>query len=404
MESIILKELLLKYASGNITAEEKEVFFSFLDRDDYQEKWKTWINELSQSSEQDAGYQAEEWEPMIRSILYDKAASPVIPLRAAFSKRKIAWAAAILFIALSGSFYFFYTPLLNKELARQPVKVIVPSPDIPPGADGAILTLADGTTLVLDSMSNGLVTTQGNTRIILNNGIIAYISESGKHPGSMFNIITTPRGRQYRLQLPDGTNVWLNAASSIKYPIAFTGSERSVSITGEAYFEVAKNAALPFRVNVSNAYQVEVLGTHFNVNAYADENSLNTTLLEGAVKIIAEGGAPVKIKPGQQARYVQHSGKAVKVIDDVNTENIVAWKNGAFSFHDAPIRDVLRQLSRWYDVDIVYNGKYPEKIIRGKMGRDLSLSQIIIVLKGLRVNLSLEGERKLVVLPDLPGK
>ena len=403
MESIILKELLRKYASGEITAEEKEVFFSFLDRDDCQEQWKTWISELSQSSRENTGYQSEEWEPMIHAILHRTEASPVIPLKSSFSKRKILWAAAVLFIVLSGSAYFFYTRSSKNEMARHGVIAPIPAPDIQPGANGAILTLADGTAIILDSMANGVVITQGNTKIILNNRRITYAPEGGKSPASMFNTITTPRGRQYRLQLPDGTNVWLNAASSIKYPTAFTGDERKVIVTGEVYFEVTKNAALPFRVNVANAYQVEVLGTHFNVNAYADENSFNTTLLEGAVKITAEGARPVNIKPGQQARYAKNGAQALKVVDDVNTENVMAWKNGAFSFYDASLRDVLRQLSRWYDVEIVYNGKDPDKIIRGKMGRDLSLSQIIIVLKGLRVNLSVEDQRKLVVLPDAGG-
>ena len=396
------KELLLRYARGNISDQEKEALFASLNEQANEDLWKDRIRELSFTGKAGDELHTVDWEPVIRSILSSAPAeAPVAGRQVRLLKqwRNVAAAAGI--ILLAGAAYYIYSGAPEKPVAQsaaaEPVK------DIAPGKDGAILTLSDGSAIVLDNLESGLVSTQGNAQLIISNGQLAYKQTGTASDETLYNTITTPRGRQYRLQLPDGTEVWLNAASSIRYPTAFAGGERKVNISGEAYFEVAKRPDMPFKVIAGGSSEIEALGTHFNVNAYTDETSLNTTLLEGLIKVSAVNDKPVLVKPGQQAQIGPHTGK-VRIVEGANTDNIMAWKNGAFSFEDASLKDVLRQIARWYDVEIDYRGNISDKIIRGKMGRDLSLLQMIAVLKGLRVNLMLEGDRKLIVLPEEGSK
>jgi transmembrane sensor len=330
--------------------------------------------------------------PAILGGTREPAIIPRIPL---YKKRWIAWAAAV--IILFGTSLFV---LLSKKSIEPPVVINSPggpaSTDIAPGKEGAILTLEDGTRLVLDSLGNGQVAMQNGTKVVLHNGQLVYNTEGAASKEIAYNTISTPRGRQFQLVLPDQTKVWLNAASSLRYPTIFTGKEREVEITGEAYFEVAKNAAMPFRVKLGNNAGIEVLGTHFNVNSYQDEASMNTTLLEGSVKIY-HGTDQQVIKPGEQAQVFQ-TNSPIKVVSDVNVDKQVAWKNGVFDFEDATLEEVMRQLERWYDIDVVYEKGVPPLEFVGKMGRDLSLSNVLKGLEFSKVHCRLEG-RKLVVLP-----
>jgi len=269
--------------------------------------------------------------------------------------------------------------------------------DFLPGKNTAILTLADGSTIVLDSAKNGALTSQGNTKVIkLNNGQLAY-SSSGATNEVLYNTMSTPRGGQYKLVLSDGSKVWLNAASSIHYPTSFPGNERKVEITGEAYFEVAHDAKKPFKVSVNNM-EVQVLGTHFNVNAYRDERTINTTLLEGSVKV-TKGSSMSILKPGQQA-IIQQAGddKKITVENNIDVEAVIAWKNGYFSFTNADMTAVMRQISRWYDVDIVYEGKIPDRKFGGEISRNLNASQALKILQASKVHFRIEG-KKIIVLP-----
>lgn len=261
--------------------------------------------------------------------------------------------------------------------------------DIQPGRQGAVLTLADGSTVVLDSLQQGLVTTQNGTNVTLQQGQLVY--DAGNAASAGLNTMSVPRGRQFQVVLPDGTKVWLNSASSLRYPTAFTGNERRVSITGEAYFEVVKNAALPFRVDVNGSQAIEVLGTSFNVNAYTDEGSIRTTLLEGSVRL---NGSYV-LKPGQQASV---TGKDVKITDHADLDQAVAWKNGLFNFADADMHQVMRQLERWYDIEVEFRGNVLPREFQGKMQRNLSLSQVLEGLSEMGVHFTIEG-RKLIVQP-----
>lgn len=317
-----------------------------------------------------------------------------------FSPKFFRYAAAVLLVAGALGYFIFRTtrPLTDDAVLGINSPSSPAMNDIVPGGNKAILTLADGSTIVLDSANSGVLAQQGSARVMkAADGTILYASlQTAGAPVVMYNTMSTPRGGQYQLALPDGTRVWLNAASSITFPTAFTGSERNVSITGEAYFEVAHNTAMPFRVTINDQNHVLVLGTHFNINSYIDETIVRTTLIEGSVKVNSEGQETV-LKPGEQARA---GGNGLTVLKDVNTDQVIAWKNGAFSFYKDDLRAVLRQISRWYDVEIVYDGQIPERRFSGKMGRDLTLSQVMNFLREVKVNLKLEGKQIIVRKSD----
>lgn len=256
-----------------------------------------------------------------------------------------------------------------------------------------VLTLDDGRAIMLDSIPGGFIARQNGAAVVLGNGSLAY-NGNGTADKVSYNTITIPRGRQFQVLLPDGTRVWLDAASSMRYPTSFTGAERRVEIAGEAYFEVAKNPSLPFRVKIQGKpAEIEVLGTRFNVNAYGNEASINTTLVEGSVKISA-GSDQVMIKPGQQAQVASR----IKVLNKADMQKVMAWKEGVFDFEDAGLEEVMRQLERWYDIEVVYEKGIPPIEFVGKMGRDLSLQEVLRGLEVSEVHFSMQG-RKLVVKP-----
>lgn len=313
----------------------------------------------------------------------------VTPLR----RRKPWLAAAAVALLLLSAGGFWLGREKRQPIAQQPSRQPLVA-DVLPGGNKAVLTLGDGRTITLDSSGNGVLAQQGNMKIIKQaNGELAYEQAGQGQAEVLFNTMRTPRGGEYRLTLPDGSRVWLNAASSITYPTAFTGESREVSITGEAYFEVAKQAGKPFRVK-AGAMNVEVLGTHFNINAYTEEKTVKTTLLEGAVKIAAAGKETL-LKPGQQAG-LQGNG-SLQVKSDVNLDEVVAWKNGLFQFNDADMPAVMRQLENWYDVKVIYEGKVPERSFGGAMQRSLPLTGVLKILEENDVKFRLEG-RNLIVM------
>ncbi|GEP95800.1 iron dicitrate transporter FecR [Chitinophaga cymbidii] len=262
--------------------------------------------------------------------------------------------------------------------------------EVPAGGNKAVLTLGDGTVINLDSAANGVLTTQGRVRVVkLANGQLSYELEGQADGVVLYNTMRTPRGGEYRLSLPDGTIAWLNAASSITYPTAFTGDIRDVKITGEVYFEVAKDAGKPFMVEAGKM-KIEVLGTHFNVNAYAAEPMVKTTLLEGAVKVSGGGRGDV-LQPGQQAQLARNGD--MKVVDDVDLEAVMAWKNGYFQFLDADMPAVMRQLENWYDVTVSYEeGFVPRRSFGGGIQRSLPLSKVLTILEENNVRFRVEGK------------
>ena len=278
----------------------------------------------------------------------------------------------------------------NNEVAHKTPETQNPAETpkpIVPGRDQAVLTLADGSQIVLDTAANGNLTQQGGVKVIKLDGRLSY--DSKQHTEAIqYNTIATPRGGQYQLVLADGSKVWLNAASSLRFPTAFTGNERTVELTGEGYFEVAHNTAMPFHVKV-NDMEVEVLGTHFNINSYNDEPAVKTTLLEGSVKVLSAIGnrQSAILKPGEQAVFIADSRFT---IHDADIEEVMAWKNGSFIFHSADIETIMRQVARWYDVEIVYEKRTTETT-SGTLRRS---SNINVLLQKLEATGKIEFEIK----------
>ncbi|QNN43694.1 FecR family protein [Pedobacter roseus] len=263
--------------------------------------------------------------------------------------------------------------------------------DILPGGHKAILTLADGTIVNLDDAKNGEVASQNGIVIRkAKNGQLEYVvKEIPNAPLTGSNSIATPRGGQYQVSLPDGTRVWLNAATTLKYPYAFAKNERVVELNGEAYFEVAKDHTRPFRVK-TDAQTVEVLGTHFNINAYADEAAVKTTLLEGAVKVSNASGS-VNLHPGEQSRL--NNGTAKLIVDQqVDIDKEMAWRNNIFSFDNDDLQTIMRQISRWYDVDVVYEGKITSEKYVGEIPKNSNLAEVFKILELNHVHIDARGK------------
>ena len=345
-------------------------------------------------------------DPLINKNIpaFEVLADRVVEITRPRRSYKWMWAAACMLLVMAGAIYI---RLLRKEPVLTAKKEEKTAPAVVvPGKTGAILTLSDGSTIVLDSMGTGKVASQNGADVLVQQGKLAYVS-SGKVSGSgsgaiVYNTLSTPTGRQYHIQLPDGTEVWLNAASSIHYPTVFSGTERVVDITGEAYFEVAKDAARPFKVKAGQGAQIDVLGTHFNVNAYSNEPAIATTLLEGSVRFRGSSGPnggekSELLKPGQQTQYDQAS-HALTVANDVETAQVVAWKNGKFDFNDMGLKKVMQQLERWYDIDVVYEKNVPDIKFFGKMTENIPLNDLLIILEKSKVHFQMEG-RKLIVKP-----
>lgn len=348
------KELLHKYNTGKCTAAEKALI----------EAWYT-------------GFEAqalpELTDEQLAEILSLKPNVGKQPAKIRPLIRWIAAAAAVIVVIISVAIYHYS----SRPSSNTVTKVRT---DIMPGSNKAILTLSNGHTIALSGSAKGNIATQGNITINQINGSIEYDSVANAKSLSAFNNLSTPNGGQYHLVLADGTNVWLNSASSIKYPTAFTGNERRVEITGEAYFEVAHNKNMPFRV-VSRGQTVEVLGTHFNINAYSDESTVKTTLLEGSVRVssVLNGHeVNVLLKPGEQASL---SPENIKVIN-ADTDEAIAWKNGDFIFDNQALPDILRQIARWYDVKIIYQADVKRNVTySGAVARSRNLSAVLKMLE-----------------------
>lgn len=366
--------LLIRLAQGALPENEEQELSAWIELSDTNRAIAAKFSETGQLKENllDVLSKHAVWE-RIRGVMEENR--PV--------QRKRYWlrwtaAAAVILMLVTGAYLFNN----QKNTSAPPVAKV---PDVMPGTSKAMLTLADGSVITLDSAGHQVIR-QGSISIHQQGGQLQYMGNS--HTIS-YNTLTTPNGGQFLITLPDGSKVWLNAASSIHYPTAFNGKERRVSITGEAYFEVSANAQQPFYVSVNNTKDIEVLGTSFNINAYANEVSVNTTLLQGAVRI-----GSVVLHPGQQARV---TGQEIKVIKEIDTEQAIAWKNGLFNFEGASLEEVMHQLERWYDIEVTYDKYIPRIVFGGEMGRDLTLQSVISMLEGAGVNFRLEG-RKLIVL------
>jgi transmembrane sensor len=375
-----LKELTEKWAKGQLSAEE-EVWL---------ENWYSGFNDekitVSDSRHHDV-------DGLRKHILENiQAEVGIAPKRnTLYRYRNLISIAASLILGVGIAFFFYSYNARSYNARLENQKVL--GNNIGPGGNKAYLTLADGRKIFLSDAQTGKLADQGSATVSkTNDGSVRYDADDAAGESSArLNTITTPRGGVYHLTLADNTQVWLNAASSITYPVAFRGHERQVSITGEVYFEVAHHADKPFIVT-GREQQVEVLGTHFNVNTYDNEPENKTTLLEGSVRITA--GKSLKIlKPGQQAVFSRNR----ILIKDANVNEAVAWKEGYFEFENIDIQSLMRQISRWYDVDVQFDGPVSNETFTGRISRFKNISQILSIIQASQsVHLTISGRRIMV--------
>ncbi|MBO9730760.1 MAG: FecR domain-containing protein [Chitinophaga sp.] len=391
MEEQRVKYLLQQRLSGKETAEEQEELYHLLRNDDHMELFMAALTDLMWQAPANEMPDTTTHQALLKSITAADVTLPFVESVRPVHHLRWWWAAAVMGgILLAAVGYWWIKPATT--VAPIPAIAQRYKNDVAPGGNKATLTLANGAVITLDEAQNDTLGKQGNTTIIkLQNGQVQY-KAGGTTDEVSYNTLTTPRGGQYQLTLPDGTKVWLNAASSLHFPTAFRGNNREVILTGEGYFDVAPLPGKPFRVKV-NETEIAVLGTQFNIMAYPNEKVMAVTLLEGAVNV-SHRGVVKKLQPGQQARMAGNNSIAVTQVD---TQAAVAWKNGFFIFERADIATVMRQLERWYDIDVVYEGTPREMYFGGGMQRSLPLSRVLNILERNQVLFKIDG-RKITVL------
>ncbi|WP_316805615.1 FecR family protein [Pedobacter nototheniae] len=374
--------LFSKYFDKTATAEERDAFMQHLAtlKSDIE------INKLLEEAYNNNVDQLEFPAPIKAKILHNifSSAHKTNQVKVfKFYKGWIKYAAAILLISLGIGFYWYQKQLQNPLLTSN-------TKDILPGGNRAVLTLGNGKKVILDDAATGLLAEQGNIEVRkAADGQIVYNIKEESGAASVINTIETQNGGQYQINLPDGTKVWLNAASTLKYPTSFAANERKVELKGEAYFEVAKNEKKPFKVMLNNDAQIKVLGTHFNINAYPEEESINATLLEGSIAM-SSGKQTEKIVPGQQAQAF--NSHRINVVNDVNVDEVIAWKNGFFSVRTVSLQDIMKQVEKWYDVKVIYKDNVQAEFV-AKLPRNVRLLALIKLLEYTKqVHFKLEGK------------
>ncbi|MGF7037429.1 FecR family protein [Mucilaginibacter lappiensis] len=335
-------------------------------------------------------------DKLIRRSIYGRIVQSVSGSKSRVVKMAWWWTAAAMVLLSIGLGSLFFNNQPQKLIVKNEIKK-TKNNIIKPGTTTAVLTLANGANIVLDNAANGVVATSGNTAIKkLKNGLLSY-TDNGTDAGvdaNALNTITIPRGGQYTVTLPDGTNVWLNSESSLTYPVGFKGTNRKVSLKGEAYFEVAKNKQMPFIVH-TNEVDVKVLGTHFNVKAYQDDSGVKTTLLEGSVRL-SNTVAFAMLVPGEQGVADRSAKKIAKKKANIN--QVMAWKSGYFVFREDDIHDIMKQISRWYDVDVEYRGNMSNIKFGGTYSKNKDINELLkgLELTGL-IHFKIEGRRIIVM-------
>jgi Fe2+-dicitrate sensor, membrane component len=386
-------ELLVhKYIAGTITEAENAELKTLLD----QEAYALELDRIFQESFRESEEAAVNWSDNDRQVFVNKLMDKARSKENASPVRRMHWlkyAAAVILVAGLGTIAFIFTKQEKEQPAVAETEQSSEKQEIAPGGEKAVLKLADGTIIHLDNAAKGQVAEQGGVEVVkLASGQIAYRVKQLKNKEVMWNTMSTPRGGQYQLILPDGTHVWLNAASSITYPTAFTGNKREIKIKGEVFLEVAKNKQKPFFVNINDKSSIRVLGTSFNINSYDNEENITTTLVEGSIQI----NKNIVLKPGQQA--VQLKAADDIVVSEADVEKALAWKNGWFNFNGASLYDVMRQLERWYDIDVKYEGEIPQVTFKGKMDKGVTLTGMLNIFSALnyKFKTKLEGRTLLV--------
>lgn len=389
--------------SGKATAQEEQEFFEWMQDAEEDSEFRQYVQSIWESKQEEQEIPGVDWNHMYNQVM-NKA--KIIPFPTDRRRKSGLWpriaAAAVIILALGfGVRQLFLHPAPDK-IPDKKVSDLKPVSIRPPDGTRSTLTLANGKVIILESLENGNLSSHGAKNALkINNETLEF---KGDPEAEMeYQTLAVPRGsKPMRLTLADGTAVWLNAASSITFPTVFRGEERSVTMTGEAYFEVTKNPGMPFFVNIGQQGQVEVVGTHFNVNAYANEPVIKTTLLEGSVRFRTNDSRQSKqqevtLRPNQQSQ-MNISSRKIVVENDVETDKVMAWKSGLFNFNDAGVREVMNQLERWYNIDVVFEKEVPSITFFGKMTKNIELDDLLVILEKSKVRFRMEG-RKLIVLP-----
>jgi len=377
------------YKSGNLEQDHWEELREALRRGIHD----AWLEGDLRRMLEDGG-QHPTWSPVLEDSVWQKIQEGRGQQRKGRLVRAVALAASLL-ACVWMAWIFKAHPTAKKQVE------VIAANDIRPGANKAILTLANGRQIILDSSQDGSIARQGATTVLKFNGVISYSQAGGQGSGEghqgpvLYNTITTPKGGQYELILSDGSRVWLNSASSLRFPTAFSGTGREVELKGEGYFEIEKDKSRPFTVAV-NDMKVQVLGTRFNTMAYPDEKTINTTLLDGSV-VVTEGRLEKKLEPGQQAAF-DSAGRRLSV-RKADVQQVMAWKTGLFEFDNTDLAAVMRQLARWYDIEVVYKVAPDKTPLGGSISRRLDLKEVLALLEANGINhFKIEG-RKVFVLP-----
>jgi len=383
MQRAELEKLFDQYLAETITPADLQQLWKTLEQPEHAAAWEAFIEQLCSRENLHGLSNEHEVESALAAIKQQMAPPRIRYLR------RWSWAAASIILLLTAGIYYWQ----HQPLKQQRAAIVKPADEVAQGANTAILTLADGSKITLDSTANQVIR-QGATAIRQQGDSLHYEAKE-KGPLIAYNTLATPRGSQFQVTLSDGTKVWLNAASSLQFPVAFSGGERIVKLTGEAYFEVAGNPQQPFKV-VTGGMEVQVLGTRFNLSAYDDESTVKTTLLQGAVKLVSPA-SQVVLQPGEQG--LLPSPLAAFRVRTVNPEDAVAWKNGFFAFDNAGIREVMQQIARWYDVEVVFEDNNIKRNFGGTVSR---YKDVTAVLKRLEmtgvIHFKMEG-RKIIVMP-----
>lgn len=378
------EDLFTNLANGCITKPELDRLISLIEQEDFDQELVRRIKlELEQPTLLEESALVDDIASKARANIMERTATITKTRR--ISRNMVWWAASILLVAGLAIPYFKYTDIVSVEGDDGRY---VAAQDIAPGGNNAVLILSNGETFVLDSTEQQLVSQDGSIGYDGGKDLLA-LDDSVYHL-----TLATPRRGRYQAVLPDGTQVWLNAESKISYPSRFTGDQRVVSVEGEVYFEVAKRQGAKFIVQLEGGRQVEVLGTHFNINAYPNFSDIKTTLLEGSVRVVSADRAQVMLRPNEQA-VQKRNGNAIQV-NKVEADDIVAWKNNKFNFEGLRFEEIMSQIERWYDVEVEYKNEVPKVEFYGEIGRQNTLFYVLKVFENSGIKLQLKGNKLLV--------
>jgi len=401
MDNQELGILLEKYITGDLSPAQRTRLAQLVEQPGQQEALEGFVHQVMMSDAFAGQHEERVKEAIIAQLEKRMAERPGGQGARVFSIRWAAAAAVVILLAGGAWLWSRGKSEAPASMAQQPLH------DVPPGHEGAVLTLADGRQIVLDSSGSGALAKQGNASVIrLSAGELTYQAEStsaSAGAGMVYNTLTTPRGRRTSVLLSDGTRVWLNAASSIRYPTVFSGKNRTVEVSGEAYFEVAKDAAMPFIVRTTGSslqppVEIQVLGTSFNISAYNDDDEISTTLTAGSVKVI-NGPALQLITPGQQL-VAKDKGK-LELNPGVDVQKVIAWKDGYFLFNNDDLPTIMKQLSRWYDIEVHFDGPVSAHYT-GKIGRQVNISQVLNLFQAVGgVRFSVQNKEVRVLPPAM---